>query len=776
MKAIRKKLIQLKENILLKYSAPYFQIFLILIILFFIALHFITIKILKNEETNIEHILRNNVQSIQVTMDDNIKRCQTINYVLSQDENMHYLLNFVSEYPGVNLVSIYNISKQLKSLCLTNDNISDILVCINQNNININQQGKISMEDVYNNYIKQESGGLSYQEWIAETLSFTGGKLQSFKDGSLYFFRSYPVSPIGIVSESSTLIKIKDGIVNNMLKGIEDIDGGAVVAILDDKTEQIICVSNQNQEFVPDEKLFTGSKGYIAQNGYLISYRKSEQLLITYVSAVPQSYLITKKNNLNRAIIVAFIICVILGSWLIILYTLKKANPVRQLLLLVNENGSDKSNFLDPYSENKSMLLDALDQKLVYLNKNVQNGLIEKRKTFIAILYDKGSPEELIRQNAEQLGISYENKQSCFIKLKCVGIGAYFEKMNDDGKLDCTPIQFCDTIITQILSEQYEITSIPYGQEAFFIFMLENKNLELFYKSIKDHLQKAQHLLQESYGIDTLIATSNFHSGIKGLAYGFKEVNRIMEYMEFMGDKSFYEYNMVSIIKKRNEFYNSSIKEEVMLLNCIKSGDINTAKTMFNNIIKFCFSSMHDSPQVLKLRLYALLSKIMESLNYINLVEANHLMEGLTEDNQLMNFNNINEFQENMKILFDKLEEFLANTEDKEEACFIKNIRDIISHNYTNPDLNVSMIANLLNKNLDYVSRTFKKLTGNGLLDSIQEFRILKAKTFMDENPELPIQQISSMVGYVNCESFIRVFKHREGVTPGRYKSMVKKK
>ena len=766
-----KQFLSFNKKVFLKYTWSYLVIFLTCILFLFISLRFITNKVLKNQELNVEQILHNNVHSIQTTTDQTIERCQMINYVLLQKESMYYFLHFDAKYPGEDTSNAYNIIKELKSLCLTDDYISDILICVNQNNMNINQQGKMSMTDVYKNYIEQKNGGLSYQEWIAETLSFTGGKIQSLKNGSLYFIRTYPVTPIGPKSDSITLIKIKDNIVNNTLKGVENVDG-AVVEILDDQTGKNLWVTDQNQKFAPDVKQFTGSNGYLVQNGYLIFYQKSEQLSVTYVSALPQFYLTNQKKNLDTLTIVAFIICVIFGCGLIILISLRKSNPVRQLLSLVNENGSGKATFLDPYLEIKSMLLDAADQKLAYMNQNEFN---EKKKTFIAILYDKRSAIELLQHNAEQLGISYKNHSSCYIKLKCIDISAYFEKINDYGKIKCTPIQFCDTIITQILSEYYSITGIPYGQEGFFIITIVDKNIELVYKEIKDHLQQAQHLLQESYGIDTLIAISNFHNDVKGLLSGFKEVNQIMEYMEFMGDKNFYEYNMVSILKNRNDSITPSIKIETVMLSCIKSGDFIKAKSLFNDIINFYFQDMHNSPQMLKLRIYALISKIMESLNYIDVSDANNLMTGLTEDSQLMNFNNIVEFQKKMNILFDKLGKFLESTEGKEEDHFIKNIRDVISHNYMNPDLNVSMIANLLNKNLDYVSRTFKKITGNGLLDSIQEFRINKAKGYMDENPNLSILQISSMVGYVNCESFIRVFKHKEGVTPGRYKSTVKK-
>ena len=475
-------------------------------------------------------------------------------------------------------------------------------------------------------------------------------------------------------------------------------------------------------------------------------------------------------------IFIAFLLCVIVGCSLIILYILKKSNPVLQLLSLVNTNGSGKINFFDPYLEVKSMLLDAADKKLAHMNQKEHNGFAEKKKTLIAILYDKRSTMDLILQTSQQLGMSCMNNHIIFVKFKCIDISAYFEKVNDYGKIDCTPIQFCDTIMTQILSNHYTVINIPYGQEAYIIITLEDKNIELFFKNIREHLQQAQRLLQESYGIDTIVALSNFHSGVKGLLAGFKEANNVMEYMEFVGDRSLYEYNMIPVFKNQNEFHASVVKEETMMIGCIKSEDFEKAKVLFNKIISSYFSDMHDSPQVLKLRLYTLVGKMIESLNYLDLSDANSLIEGLTEHSQIMMFNNIIEFQEKVNSLFDKLGKVTRDMEGKEEDLFLKNIRDTISHNYMNSNLNVSMIANLLDKNLDYVSRTYKKLTGNGLLDSIQDFRINKAKEYMDENHELSIQQVSSMVGYVNCESFIRVFKHREGITPGRYKSMLGKK
>ena len=50
--------------------------------------------------------------------------------------------------------------------------------------------------------------------------------------------------------------------------------------------------------------------------------------------------------------------------------------------------------------------------------------------------------------------------------------------------------------------------------------------------------------------------------------------------------------------------------------------------------------------------------------------------------------------------------------------------------------------------------------------------RINKAKELL-KREELTIAQIGQAVGYSNANAFIRVFKNYEGITPGKYKSML---
>ena len=71
-----------------------------------------------------------------------------------------------------------------------------------------------------------------------------------------------------------------------------------------------------------------------------------------------------------------------------------------------------------------------------------------------------------------------------------------------------------------------------------------------------------------------------------------------------------------------------------------------------------------------------------------------------------------------------------------------------------------------------YISKVFKDDTGEGLLDCINRIRIQEAKKIM-QNKELVLEDIAGQVGFTNVNSFIRVFKKYEEMTPGKYREML---
>lgn len=82
-------------------------------------------------------------------------------------------------------------------------------------------------------------------------------------------------------------------------------------------------------------------------------------------------------------------------------------------------------------------------------------------------------------------------------------------------------------------------------------------------------------------------------------------------------------------------------------------------------------------------------------------------------------------------------------------------------------DLSVGTIAARFGMNAAYLSRTFKDSTGTNLLEYIHKVRIAAAKTLLQAHP---VKEVYQMVGFADGQSFVRIFRKYEAITPAEYR------
>jgi Response regulator containing CheY-like receiver domain and AraC-type DNA-binding domain len=100
-------------------------------------------------------------------------------------------------------------------------------------------------------------------------------------------------------------------------------------------------------------------------------------------------------------------------------------------------------------------------------------------------------------------------------------------------------------------------------------------------------------------------------------------------------------------------------------------------------------------------------------------------------------------------------------------------IKEII--NYINYDLSDSSLKSLAEKvgiNPVYLSRYFKEKTGMNFIDYLIKRKMEKAEDLL-YSTNLPIVEISELVGYSNEKNFSRAFKKYHGVPPAEYRHAI---
>ncbi|WP_457597585.1 AraC family transcriptional regulator [Hydrogenimonas sp.] len=97
---------------------------------------------------------------------------------------------------------------------------------------------------------------------------------------------------------------------------------------------------------------------------------------------------------------------------------------------------------------------------------------------------------------------------------------------------------------------------------------------------------------------------------------------------------------------------------------------------------------------------------------------------------------------------------------------------DAMYYIYTHIDLDISVeeLARRAHVSRFHFQRLFKEVFGRNVHETIQSIRLEKAANLLVVNRHATISQVAKECGYTSQTSFIRLFKARFGMTPGKWR------
>ena len=108
-----------------------------------------------------------------------------------------------------------------------------------------------------------------------------------------------------------------------------------------------------------------------------------------------------------------------------------------------------------------------------------------------------------------------------------------------------------------------------------------------------------------------------------------------------------------------------------------------------------------------------------------------------------------------------------AVEESSLEDKFLHKLEALIAKHYTDPELDISLLANELAMSERQLQRKIKALTGITPNNFIKEFRLKKAKVLLQNGSQ--IGRIALDVGFSSQTYFGRCFKEMFSCTPKQY-------
>ncbi|OOM75660.1 putative response regulatory protein [Clostridium puniceum] len=119
------------------------------------------------------------------------------------------------------------------------------------------------------------------------------------------------------------------------------------------------------------------------------------------------------------------------------------------------------------------------------------------------------------------------------------------------------------------------------------------------------------------------------------------------------------------------------------------------------------------------------------------------------------------------ELLLTRINEIIDKYENKINSHMINKIIQYI-HDHYDEQLTLAEVSKLFNFNYSYLSAYFSSHNDEGFNEFLNKIRIQKSCDFLKQ--DIPISDISSMVGYSDHSYFCKVFKKFTGLTPSNFR------
>ena len=328
-----------------------------------------------------------------------------------------------------------------------------------------------------------------------------------------------------------------------------------------------------------------------------------------------------------------------------------------------------------------------------------------------------------------------------------------FDKFNMSKELILK--YFAEEVVCEVVDIDYK--SIAFVMEE----LLPKEDLEEVLKCLVRHIDR-------NFNLKFTVVATNVYDDVMQMPKAYRTAKKILDYKYiFKQERVIFQDRIKE--NSFNKYYYPIELESKLILRTLSSNEI-SVKRIIDEMFNEKNSSSMDKKYIKEfgVLLYNTLNRI-----FIQLEEINENIN--VKDYNINEILAINDAALLKEVFQSKILEICKLTkiegENDIESVKIK-IERYLDENYM-IDISLENLADYLGHSFKYTSVLFKKVMGDNFKNYLSIYRIEKAKELMQENEGLRIKDLAELVGYNSSNTFIRIFRKYEGISPGKYFGIV---
>ncbi|MED5019644.1 helix-turn-helix domain-containing protein [Paenibacillus chibensis] len=453
----------------------------------------------------------------------------------------------------------------------------------------------------------------------------------------------------------------------------------------------------------------------------------------------------------------------ILAVTLSVFFSLRLYKPVGQLLTLVpneREAGPQGRDELSLIAANVSEMIGKL--KGLEQEKAVQWNIAKTYHLRSLIGLSDGVGEHEFRQLREQYDIDIDADSP--LRLALVEIDGLDRLSAVPGTKAESLLYFAIANIGQELLGSDTNCEAADMKSGHLVFILSGQAGRL--GSLESRFRELQQTILKYYRMTFTITLSDIFEDYREITRQYNLTARHSNYRMIFGKGAIIEPQLL-IRNENNETFRIPQELERSLSEGLKSGDLEETELAIRSwkelICGFSFENMYSA----LLHLAVTLSNTLGEMNHHNLNPVTVNVQAINR--RILEKETLDEIETVLLEVVREVFEQRQTGREEKNRLLADTVKEIIEKHFSDPDLNVQRVADMLKMSPVYLGQVFKAQEGGSVVDQINATRLAHARSYL-EHHQLTVQEIMEKVGFGNESYFYRLFKRRYGTTPKEYR------
>jgi two-component system, response regulator YesN len=701
--------------------------------------------------------------SLQVTLQDDIWRSL---YLSEQTWDLDQLL-FV------------NIIQYLKSVKLSNPMISDLWLQYYRYPVVINHESKYNQEHYYNQIYVTKPAQLWQERPKYHSISYLGPmKLSAAGDGRevLTFARTVPfsdISPTGML-----YMNLDTENLSRILQNGSDPYPAFMYAINRDgrllfssavENEQDQILLSTSGTITQKVMSLSAKNGHLEENvsgsDYQIVFTSSRVNDWTYISVVPTAFIKAKANQFREFTWLAASLCLIGGLILSYFLINRMYRPINKIVSYIDLFGRKHPEENRRSAEDELGFIDRIINYAYYevhhLRDTFEKHVPKLRQNFLYDLLEGRLSAANVKETAEELQLPFHYDMFQIIVFETVdfSLDDAISTLGHDmtALFDELAMGIGGTSIRSIRKRTDKMVSI-------LNLHYEHPNPE----AASEYISKVLVYFKHTYSRTFTVGVGKVYGRAEEIPLSYVDALSSLQYKVVKGQGSIIFVDEVTKLPESSFHYTFDMEKQ--LINAIKTGNAESLARLLDIIWTENLEGTIPTLEIIHNLFHALAGTAIRTIYELGANSGEIFGEAFDLYRELNQQSSIAEKKACIERAMSMISDWITAKQQGQYAKLLNQIKLFVDSRYRQ-DLSQSMLSEHLGLSSSYVSSIFKEVTGLNFADYVNSRRIEQAKDLLRQS-DVSIVEIAEKVGFSNSNTFIRVFKRHEGITPGQYRQL----